>query len=95
MSLLTDEPSVLFYPSHFVALFFQSSLADSPKAALMVRNRVQEALRVSSLARWSGTAPVFVYTRPVFVDQNRRFLNLVKKSEIEYFRARRWGIDIN
>ncbi|XP_028274870.1 hyaluronidase-5-like [Parambassis ranga] len=66
------ESSTALYPS----VYLQASLADSPKAALMVRNRVQEALRVSSLARWSGTAPVFVYTRPVFVDQNRRLLSL-------------------
>uniref|UniRef100_A0A672JM61 Hyaluronidase n=1 Tax=Salarias fasciatus TaxID=181472 RepID=A0A672JM61_SALFA len=59
----------------FPSVYLQASLADSPKAALMVRNRVQEALRVSALARWSATAPVYVYTRPVFVDQNRRFLS--------------------
>ncbi|XP_069013088.1 hyaluronidase PH-20-like [Embiotoca jacksoni] len=65
------ESSTALYPS----VYLQTSLADSPKAALMVRNRVQEALRVSALPRWSTTAPVFAYTRPVFVDQNRRFLS--------------------
>lgn len=63
--------------------FFQVSLADNPRAALMVRNRVQEALRVSALPRQSGaTAPVFAYTRPVFVDQNRRFLSQVNGSDL-------------
>ncbi|CAB1419004.1 unnamed protein product [Pleuronectes platessa] len=66
------ESSTALYPS----VYLQASLADNPRAALMVRNRVQEALRVSSLPRRSGgAAPVFVYTRPVFVDQNRRFLS--------------------
>ncbi|XP_071359029.1 hyaluronidase PH-20-like isoform X2 [Trachinotus anak] len=65
------ESSTALYPS----VYLQASLADNPRAALMVRNRVQEALRVSTLPRQSGTAPVFVYMRPVFVDQNRRFLS--------------------
>uniref|UniRef100_A0A673C2F9 Hyaluronidase n=1 Tax=Sphaeramia orbicularis TaxID=375764 RepID=A0A673C2F9_9TELE len=62
------ESSTALYPSVYLQV-------DNPKAALMVRNRVQEALRVSALPRRTGTAPVFVYTRPVFVDQNRRFLS--------------------
>ncbi|XP_069375563.1 hyaluronidase PH-20-like [Paralichthys olivaceus] len=66
------ESSTALYPS----IYLQASLADNPRAALMVRNRVQEALRVSTLPRRrGGTAPVFVYTRPVFVDQNKRFLS--------------------
>ncbi|KAF7647296.1 hypothetical protein LDENG_00174700 [Lucifuga dentata] len=67
------ESSTALYPS----VYLQASLAGSHKAALMVRNRVQEALRVSALPRRSCTAPVFVYTRPVFTDQNRRFLSQV------------------
>lgn len=59
---------------------FQVFLADNPRAALMVRNRIKEALRVSALPRRSGTAPVFAYMRPVFVDQNRRFLSQVNES---------------
>ncbi|XP_074481347.1 hyaluronidase PH-20-like [Sebastes fasciatus] len=65
------ESSTALYPSAYL----QVSLADNPRAALMVRNRVQEAVRVSALPRRSGTAPVFAYMRPVFVDQNRRFLS--------------------
>lgn len=48
----------------------------------MVRNRVQEALRVSALPGWSATAPVFVYMRPVFVDDNKRFLSQVTKTNL-------------
>ncbi|KAK9525657.1 hypothetical protein VZT92_016342 [Zoarces viviparus] len=65
------ESSTALYPS----VYLQVTLADDPNAALMVRHRVQEALRVSALPRRSGTAPVFAYMRPVFVDQNRRFLS--------------------
>uniref|UniRef100_UPI003AAB6CEB hyaluronidase-1-like n=1 Tax=Centroberyx gerrardi TaxID=166262 RepID=UPI003AAB6CEB len=65
------KSSTALYPS----IYLQASLAGSHSAALMVRNRVQEALRVSALPRRTGTAPVFVYTRPVFIDQNRRFLS--------------------
>uniref|UniRef100_A0A3Q3E3X3 Hyaluronidase n=1 Tax=Labrus bergylta TaxID=56723 RepID=A0A3Q3E3X3_9LABR len=45
--------------------------------ALMVRYNIQEALRVSALPRGNATAPVFVYMRPVFADQNKRFLSQV------------------
>ncbi|XP_078099184.1 hyaluronidase PH-20-like [Sander vitreus] len=65
------ESSTALYPSVYLQVF----LADNPRAALMVRNRIKEALRVSALPRRSGTAPVFAYMRPVFVDQNRRFLS--------------------
>ncbi|KAF3705074.1 Hyaluronidase PH-20 [Channa argus] len=65
------ESSTALYPS----VYLQTSLADNPRSALMVRNRVQEALRVSALPRRIATASVFVYTRPVFVDQNRHFLS--------------------
>ncbi|XP_033471107.2 hyaluronidase PH-20-like [Epinephelus lanceolatus] len=65
------ESSTALYPS----IYLQVGLADNPKAALMVRNRIQEALRVSALPKRSVTVPVFAYMRPVFVDHNRRFLS--------------------
>ncbi|XP_046907236.1 hyaluronidase PH-20-like [Hypomesus transpacificus] len=65
------EASSALYPS----VYLQASLGDSPSAALLVRNRVHEALRVSALPKHHATAPVFVYTRPVFIDRNRRFLS--------------------
>uniref|UniRef100_A0A3Q1EUW8 Hyaluronidase n=1 Tax=Acanthochromis polyacanthus TaxID=80966 RepID=A0A3Q1EUW8_9TELE len=64
------EASTALYPSVYLQV-------NDPKAALMVRNRVQEALRVSALPGRSATTPVFVYMRPVFADQNRRFLSQV------------------
>ena len=67
----------------------QASLGDSPSAALLVRNRVHEALRVSALPKHHATAPVFVYTRPVFIDRNRRFLSQVRNKEIQVRLARR------
>uniref|UniRef100_A0A8C9YDH9 Hyaluronidase n=1 Tax=Sander lucioperca TaxID=283035 RepID=A0A8C9YDH9_SANLU len=70
------ESSTALYPSVYLQVF----LADNPRAALMVRNRIKEALRVSALPRRSGTAPVFAYMRPVFVDQNRRFLSQVNEN---------------
>ncbi|XP_056281219.1 hyaluronidase PH-20-like isoform X2 [Pseudoliparis swirei] len=75
------ESSTALYPS----VYLQVSLADSPKAALMVRNRVQEALRVSALPRRSGTAPIFAYMRPVFVDQNRRFLSQASCAALSFY----------
>ncbi|XP_034056553.1 hyaluronidase PH-20-like isoform X2 [Gymnodraco acuticeps] len=66
------ESSSALYPS----IYLQVSLADNPRAALMVRNRIQEALRVSALPQGQGgTAPVFAYMRAVFVDENKRFLS--------------------
>ncbi|XP_024233224.1 hyaluronidase PH-20-like [Oncorhynchus tshawytscha] len=65
------EASSALYPS----IYLQASLGDRHSAALLVRNRVQEALRVSALPARPTTAPVYVYTRPVFIDQNRRFLS--------------------
>uniref|UniRef100_A0A4W5L404 Hyaluronidase n=1 Tax=Hucho hucho TaxID=62062 RepID=A0A4W5L404_9TELE len=65
------EASSALYPS----IYLQASLGDRHSAALLVRNRVQEALRVSALPARHTTAPVYVYTRPVFIDQNRRFLS--------------------
>ncbi|KAL0962666.1 hypothetical protein UPYG_G00343620 [Umbra pygmaea] len=54
----------------------QASLGDRHSAALLVRNRVKEALRVSALPSRHAPAAIYVYTRPVFIDQNRRFLSL-------------------
>ncbi|XP_010885188.2 hyaluronidase PH-20-like [Esox lucius] len=66
------EASSALYPS----IYLQASLGDRHSAALLSRNRVQEALRVSALPARPVTAPIYVYTRPVFIDQNRRFLSL-------------------
>uniref|UniRef100_A0A3Q0SFL2 Hyaluronidase n=1 Tax=Amphilophus citrinellus TaxID=61819 RepID=A0A3Q0SFL2_AMPCI len=83
------ESSTALYPSVYLIISSSSSLADNPKAALMVRNRVQEALRVSALPGWRAAAPVFVYMRPVFVDDNKRFLSQVTKTNlnVDLFKA--------
>ncbi|XP_066524980.1 hyaluronidase PH-20-like [Hoplias malabaricus] len=65
------EVSTALFPS----IYLQASLADHRSAALMVQNRVHEALRVAALPRRTHTAPVYVYSRPVFIDQNKRLLS--------------------
>ncbi|XP_036374433.1 hyaluronidase-5-like [Megalops cyprinoides] len=65
------EASTALYPS----VYLPSSLGGSHNAALFVRNRVQEAMRVAALPKRPFTVPIYVYTRPVFTDQNRRFLS--------------------
>lgn len=65
-------------PLHFSTALV--SLADSPKAAVMVINGLQEARRVSALPGGSGTAPLFAYVQPVFLDQNRCFLSQITES---------------
>uniref|UniRef100_A0A8C9V003 Hyaluronidase n=1 Tax=Scleropages formosus TaxID=113540 RepID=A0A8C9V003_SCLFO len=65
------EGSTALYPSVYLA----APLGDRHAAALFVRNRVQEAMRIAALPRRAFTLPVYVYTRPVFADQNRRFLS--------------------
>lgn len=67
------ESSTALYPS----VYLPSALGGTPRVAPYVRNRVQEAMRVAALPKRPFTAPVYVYTRPVFVDQNRSFLNKV------------------
>lgn len=68
------EASTALYPS----IYLQASLADSPNAVLMVRHRVHEALRVAALPRRrTYTVPIYVYARPVFVDQTKTLLSLV------------------
>ncbi|KAL4659402.1 hyaluronidase-4-like [Arapaima gigas] len=65
------EGSTALYPS----VYLVASLGDRRAAALFVRNRVQEAMRAAALPRRPFTLPVYVYARPVFVDQNRCFLS--------------------
>ncbi|KAM6984769.1 hyaluronidase PH-20-like [Aplochiton taeniatus] len=67
------EASSALYPS----IYLRASLAGSHSAALLVRNRVHEAMRVSALPKLPATVPVFVYMRPVFIDQTRHFLSEV------------------
>lgn len=70
------KQSTALYPS----IYLMSNLKSSPNAALYVRNRVQEAIRVSTVKDPQNPVPVFVYTRIVFADQIYQYLHQVSKS---------------
>nr|QKV49747.1 PH-20 hyaluronidase [Blarina brevicauda] len=65
--------STALYPS----IYLNKKLRSNPRAALFVRNRVQEAFRVSKLRKVETRLPVFVYVRPVFTDAPGEFLSEV------------------
>ncbi|EDL13813.1 hyaluronidase-5 isoform a precursor [Mus musculus] len=64
------EESTALYPS----IYLKSSLKSSPQAALYVRNRVQEAIRVSKVKDPRNPLPIFVYFRIVFTDLTYQYL---------------------
>uniref|UniRef100_A0A3B3XSM6 Hyaluronidase n=1 Tax=Poecilia mexicana TaxID=48701 RepID=A0A3B3XSM6_9TELE len=57
------ERSTALFPS----IYLHMTLRNSPRAALYVRNRVQEALRVAALPKHLSTVPVYVYSRPLIL----------------------------
>nr|XP_020449156.1 hyaluronidase PH-20-like [Monopterus albus] len=63
------EHSTALFPSVYLHL----TLRNSPRAALYVRNRIQEALRVAALPKRPYTVPIYVYSRPLYRDQTRQF----------------------
>ncbi|XP_029282926.1 hyaluronidase-1-like [Cottoperca gobio] len=63
------ERSTALFPS----IYLHQTLRNSPQAALYVRNRVQEALRVAALPKRPYTMPVYVYSRPLYRDQTQNF----------------------
>nr|XP_014694650.2 hyaluronidase PH-20 isoform X1 [Equus asinus]XP_044621578.1 hyaluronidase PH-20 isoform X1 [Equus asinus]XP_044621579.1 hyaluronidase PH-20 isoform X1 [Equus asinus]XP_044621580.1 hyaluronidase PH-20 isoform X1 [Equus asinus] len=63
--------STALYP----AIHLNSKLKSSPLAALFVRNRVQEAIRVSKVPSAESPLPIFTYTRPVFSDKPSEYLS--------------------
>ncbi|XP_060756896.1 hyaluronidase-5-like [Neoarius graeffei] len=65
------ESSTALYPSAYLKV----GLREQPEAALFVRGIVNEAVRVSALPKSLYTAPIYVYLRPVFRDQNKIFLS--------------------
>ncbi|XP_066543131.1 hyaluronidase PH-20-like [Amia ocellicauda] len=67
------EESTALYPS----IYFLEDLKDSWKAALFVRHRVLEAMRVAQRPRRSEPIPVYVYNRPVIVGHTQQFLSQV------------------
>ncbi|XP_008052209.1 hyaluronidase PH-20-like [Carlito syrichta] len=69
LSWLWKESTAL-YPSIYL------NTRQSPlQAMLFVRNRVQEAIRVSKVPDANSPLPIFVYTRLVFTDQTLQFLS--------------------
>ncbi|XP_066543132.1 hyaluronidase-5-like [Amia ocellicauda] len=67
------QGSSALYPS----VYLPAALKDTDKAALYVRNRVQEAMRVAALPKRSSTAPIYAFNRPVFTDKNKEFLEKI------------------
>ncbi|XP_055974461.1 hyaluronidase PH-20-like [Sorex fumeus] len=67
---LWDESTAL-YPS----IYLNKNLSSNPRAALFARNRVQEAIRVSTKRSVENPLPVFVYVRPDFTDAPGEFLS--------------------
>uniref|UniRef100_A0A3P8TI26 Hyaluronidase n=1 Tax=Amphiprion percula TaxID=161767 RepID=A0A3P8TI26_AMPPE len=63
------EHSTALFPSIYLHL----TLRNSARAALYVRNRVQEALRVAALPKRPYTVPIYVYSRPLYRDQTQKF----------------------
>uniref|UniRef100_A0A8C3YDG5 Hyaluronidase n=1 Tax=Catagonus wagneri TaxID=51154 RepID=A0A8C3YDG5_9CETA len=59
----------------FPSIYMNTRLKSSQKTALFVRNRVQEAIRVSKVANAQSPLPVFVYARPVFTDVPSKYLS--------------------
>ncbi|XP_039989212.1 hyaluronidase-1-like [Xiphias gladius] len=66
------ERSTALFPSIYLHL----SLRNSSRAALFVRNRVQEALRVAALPKRPYTVPIYVYSRPLYRQQTQKFQSL-------------------
>ncbi|XP_030741143.2 hyaluronidase PH-20-like [Echinops telfairi] len=52
----------------FPNIYLHSRLSSTPLAALFVRNRVQEALRLAALRDPKNPVPIYFYARPVFTD---------------------------
>lgn len=78
LNWLWNESTALF-PS----IYLNTYLTCNERAALFVRNRVQEAIRVSKVPNPNNPLPIFIYTRPVFTDESSKFLTQVSKSRDE------------
>ncbi|XP_017291082.1 hyaluronidase PH-20-like [Kryptolebias marmoratus] len=57
----------------FPSVYLHKGLRNLPRAALFVRNRVQEALRVAALPKRPYMVPIYVYSRPLYRDQTEKF----------------------
>ncbi|XP_045144867.1 hyaluronidase PH-20-like [Echinops telfairi] len=56
-------------------MYLHSRLNSTPLAALFVRNRVQEAHRLSRLHSINFPVPIYFYARPVFADEPTKYLS--------------------
>uniref|UniRef100_A0A3B4BCL3 Hyaluronidase n=1 Tax=Periophthalmus magnuspinnatus TaxID=409849 RepID=A0A3B4BCL3_9GOBI len=65
------EASTALFPS----IYLDVKLRNSPRAVKFVQNRVQEALRVAALPHEKHALPVYVFTRPLYRDQNTVYLS--------------------
>uniref|UniRef100_A0A8C0WMT7 Hyaluronidase n=1 Tax=Castor canadensis TaxID=51338 RepID=A0A8C0WMT7_CASCN len=63
------KESTALYPS----IYLKQDLRSSHQAALFVRNRVQEAIRMSEVRDAKNPLPIFVYVRLVFTDLTTEF----------------------
>lgn len=66
--------STALYPSIYLELV----LKNSEQARLFVRHRIQEAMRVSTLADGSYSTPVYAYIRPVYKDSTDDYMSEVR-----------------
>ncbi|XP_077600905.1 hyaluronidase PH-20-like [Stigmatopora nigra] len=63
------EHSTALFPS----IYLHPALKNSPQAALYVRYRVREALKMAALTKRSSVVPTYVYSRPLYRGQNQYF----------------------
>ncbi|KAG2460129.1 HYALP Hyaluronidase, partial [Polypterus senegalus] len=63
--------STALYPS----IYFTQHLSNTTSAALFVRHRILEAMRVAELSKKTVPAPVYAYQRLVFSDNTTAFLS--------------------
>ncbi|XP_075455996.1 hyaluronidase PH-20 [Ascaphus truei] len=65
------KESTALYPN----IYLDTALKYSQNAALFSRNRIQEAIRLSTLSNKISSMPIYVYTRPVFTDRYEEYLS--------------------
>jgi hyaluronoglucosaminidase len=71
------KESTALYPS----IYLKQDLRSSHQAALFVRNRVQEAIRMSEVRDAKNPLPIFVYVRLVFTDLTTEFHSEVSQNK--------------
>lgn len=65
------EHSTALFPS----VYLSKRLRNSPNAAMFVRNRIEEAMRVAALPHRPYMVPIYVYSRPLYRHQTQIFLS--------------------